>query len=199
MKIALSFLFVLPIFFSFPEVKVLWKSRAENVVSIIARGRNEVLEKCLKSGLEVKYRFKLQLCKKREAWFDTCKSSRVEIHRMVFDPISESYQVTIDRLGDDQEPKKVNVKEAEEAFDMLYLVEAMPLSYLARGDQRFVSSKRSYISTRVQAKCIGEYNETLSNIAYYLTFGIVDASDFDSGWDAFSLRDKSTRRRYLER
>ena len=49
--------------------------------------------------------------------------------------------------------------------------------------------KNNYLHARVFSECRGEYNKTLVELSYYLTFGLVRLSGFNTGWYDYEFND----------
>jgi len=183
----LKLMLTLPLLFGLPDFSINWTDRKFDSLTLQVRGYNEVQERCLKNGLEVRYRYELQLCRRRTGWFHACKEQRLIMHSLQFDPISQTYKVTRDRLGDDRPSQKNDVAAFEEALLLTSRVENLPLSFLAQDDTAFADRKRLYVSSRVMADCHGQYNATLARVGYFLTLGLIKVSAFSSGWIDFDL------------
>jgi hypothetical protein len=99
-----------PLMFAFPDLRVNWSGGQLNAVRVVAEGKDEVMEQCVKSGLEVRYRYELRICKRRFLWADSCNDPKVEVHSLQYDPISESYRVMVDKIGDNEAAKTTTAK-----------------------------------------------------------------------------------------
>ena len=183
----LRILAALPLLFALPEFRINWKDSRHDALNVSISGYNETVERCIESGLEVRYRYELQLCRRRTLWFHACKERNVVLQSLQFDPISEMYKVTRDRLGDDRGAVRTSAGTFEEGLAAASNVSDLPLGFLSGGDQAFVSDPRLYVSARVLATCRGEYNETLARIGYFLTLGLVKVSAFNTGRIDFNL------------
>ena len=178
------FLAILHIFMSFPQPIVNWVG--QDAVNISVSGSEELLERCLASGIEVRYRYEFQICQKRSGWIDSCQDLKREIRSMQFDPVSENYTVTVDRHGDNLAPESSTQHSKNDAQLKVSKIENLPLKFL---DQNFSLASRDgyYISMRVVADCKGSMNSALLAISNILTFGQVKIDRFDSGWIAFDI------------
>ena len=183
----LKILAVLPFFLAPPEFRINWKDGAHEAINISIVGYNETIERCIESGLEVRYRYELQLCRRRTMWFHACKEKNVVLQSLEFDPITEAYRVLRDRLWDDRGAIKTSVSSLEEGLSAVSNVNDLPLEFLSGGDADFVSQQRLFVSARLLATCRGEYNETLARIGYFLTLGLVKISALNTGWIDFNL------------
>lgn len=155
-------------------------------IKIVAAGQEELLNRCMESGLEVRYRFDMRFCRRRTGWFDWCGDQRSQIHILQYDPISESFKVTTDRHGDEEKPRQVIYNSLEEANNELTHIPSIPLSFIAR-DQDYLNQKNSYIGVKIVADCKDSFGSSILDISYILTLGLVKINRFDSGWIAFNL------------
>ena len=170
---------------AFPDPKVNWAEQDKSV-NVEVAGREELLNRCIESGLEVRYRFDLKFCRRRSIWFDKCKSTITEIHSMQFDPISESYKVATDRHGDNDAPISFSVSSAAEALTDASSLQKFPVAVLLKG-RELPDNGDNYIGVRVVADCKGGLDSSLLDLSYFLTLGLVKVDRFDSGWIAFRL------------
>ena len=180
-------LLFVPLIIQFPVLNIAWDSQAEGEINIKISGEDKLLEKCLESGLKMEYRYELQLCKRRSAWFDRCKDMRTLIHTLEFDPITENYVVRTDLHGDDEDPKVITTTSSTEARTLLSRINKLSLLKISEQDQYYYKSPRSYLSTRVTTECQGDHNETIADISYFLSLGLIRISGSNSGWMDFNL------------
>lgn len=192
--VLINFVLLFPVYLSLPDVSILWQNRSDGLLKIVTNGANELANQCIERGLEVEYRFEFQLCKRRLAWFDTCKDPQKKVKRLSFDPISETYKVNSAATSISEEGT-LTFKNKTEALSQASSVTDIPISLLAKDDERFIQSRRSYIAARLRSECLGKYNETLSSLAYYLTLGMIDSGVYDSGWDDYVLHEKAKPKR----
>lgn len=170
-----------------PDIQVDFSDQGYREIDVRVVGKDDLLDKCLKSGLTLQYDFEVRLCRRRVVWFDGCPDERLEQHKLSYEPISGNFRLEIDRFGDEQEPVTQNFAsrmEASEAFGRIF---KLPLIFLARGDQDYLGSGASYVSIRVSSECRGDFNKTLARISSVLTLGLVRLSGFDTGWLDFKL------------
>lgn len=189
MKLLINLALILPVLFSFPEPTVRWQGGGREALEVQVKDSHELISQCIKSGLTLRYRFETQLCRRRSLWYDTCNSELVQIHKLSFEPVSESYTIVSDKLGDQDNPVTTTYESFLEAVKDLSMVQEIKLDELARGDQKLLSHQRAYANVRVVVDCKGEYNETLNSLSQILTLGIVDIGSYDSGWISYRLRD----------
>ncbi|MCO6429765.1 MAG: DUF4390 domain-containing protein [Deltaproteobacteria bacterium] len=179
-----SILAWIPVFFAFPDLRVNWVE--PQGIRVIADGRQELLERCIESGTEVRYRFRLRYCRRRVGWFDDCSSEKTEIHSLRYDPIGESYIVESDRFADDDPPEKNTYSSLPEARADLVEIKQMSLNFISAAAVHDRGARR-YIGVRVTADCKREVGDVLLDLPYLLTFGLVKTSRFDSGWIAYEM------------
>ena len=189
----LKFVFLIPLFFGLPEIQVSWTDSSFTVLHIRLDVADELLSKCLKSGLEMEYAFETQLCRRRAAWFDACARRCRDRHRLSFEPISGSYTLVSDRLDDEIGPQTRSFSSLEDARRAMAEVEPLNLEFLAAGEPRYIGNRRAYVRVRAESHCKGDYNRTLARISSFLTLGLVRISGFDTGWTDFKLLWKERR------
>lgn len=175
------------------EVSVNWSTANQfDAVRIAVSGEDANVSNCVKSGLELFYRFELMLCRKRSLWFDKCEHTQVYLQSMQFDPISEIYKVSLDFIGDKKPAAESSHTSFERALELIRSVSAIALESfggdlapgIALSDEK---RSRSYLSARVISACRGDYSETLERISYFVSLGLLRTSGFDSGWIDFRL------------
>lgn len=180
---------LLPLVFAVPALVVEHGQTDPKFVDIRIEGLAESYEQCLESGLEVRYRYELQLCKRRANWFDWCGPTRLATRRIAYDPISESYTVYEDLHDDGNEPTARNLRSLQEVLSIASVVRGVSLEHIAAGAVDNLKTGRAYVSVRLSTDCHGSYNKTLARISGVLTLGMVEYGGFDSGWVDFSLKD----------
>ena len=173
--------------FAFPEPRMNWVDKLTGAVRIEVPGDQELLSRCIESGLQLRFRFQFRLCRKRTGWLDGCGDDVKEVHTMQFDPASESYRVEIDRFGDADDPVATTVAGLVEARKMVAAVPDLALDDLG-GDSKSLKP-RSYIGVRVVADCKGGLDSMMLELSNIVTFGLVRIDRFDSGWVAFELNE----------
>lgn len=187
--------------FAVPQPVVNWASSVKDTINISSEGNEPLLDKCLEAGIEVRYRFQMRYCRRGSFWFDQCQDQWDEIKTIKYDPIKESYLVQSDRIGDEIKPSQALFSSKEEAIKMLSTIENADIDKISRGEYSEYKSKlsnknnqddqedlpRTYIGIKIVSDCKGSVGSTMLDISYYLTFGLVKVSRFDSGWVAFYL------------
>ena len=186
MKFLRYFIFV-PLIFGFPDLKVNWTGGEFNSVRVLAEGKEALISQCIESGLAVRYRYEFRVCRRRLLWADTCGDEVVHTRTLQYDPISESYRVSIDKLGDHLAPRVVTHPALDEALQNVTVLYSPSLSELGYSERRYPQKRAPYLGVRVVTDCKGDYNETFARISSFLTLGILDIGTYDSGWVDFSL------------
>lgn len=139
---------------------------------------------------EIKYRFLVEGCQPGVILGPRCGSTIVEVHKVRFDPITESYKVTTDRHDDDFEPRSVTFNTAEEAVEFASKIESITSETVRARSQRvrFKDNPDVFLRARVIAECKSSFERKVSWLPYLLTFGIIERSNYDSGWYNFNLK-----------
>jgi len=187
----LKLFLALPIIFSTPELTVNWLTSNQRSVALVLQGEDPIIGKCLQSSLTLRYKYQLQICKRRPLWFDVCKDE-LELRRSVtFDPISRTYDLNSKWAYKAEEEIVQHFSSRMELLKSLQTIKAVDLNVLAENSLSFIQSQRSYISARVSSDCKGDYNETLAELSHFLSFGLIRISGFDTGWLDFRMRERS--------
>lgn len=182
-----QFFLILPLVFASPDMLVDWEGSSNEAVNVSVRPGGEVLETCLQAGMEVRFNFEAQICRRRSMWLPDCGERLQMIHAIQYDPISETYQVSSDRIGDRRPEQTVTLESREESFALASRLQHLSLKELGLGSQ-FAVSERAFLSLKATGDCRGEYSEILSRIGYYLSLGLVRINAFNSGWVAYELK-----------
>lgn len=156
-------------------------------VRIKISGRDEMIEACAESGLEVRYRYSLQLCERRRFWLDGCGPMRAIVQVFRYSPVSETFHIVSDSLGDDEPPKSLIAESLDQAFQKIESVRHVPFEYLGMDESARIEEGNSYLRARVVSDCKGERSETLNRLSSILSFGLVSPFTTDSGWITFQL------------
>jgi len=174
--------------FAPPQIQVNWvEQTGRRSIAVAVQGLDEMTARCKRSGLEVRYRFEVRYCEEARFWADSCEDSRLILHSMQYDPISQTFRVAEDRLGDDVPPAVETVEEESQALRKLATIPKLELSFLFPEIEKSAPSPRGYVGVRLLTQCKGVNNETLERISYFLSLGMVRTSGFDSGWVSFKL------------
>ena len=187
-------LFLIPLVFvvpPVPDLAVRWDGPEHRTLSVAVDTHSDTLAKCLDSGIEVQYRFELQACRQREGWFNYCRDKRTVIQSVQYDPITTSYKVNRDRLGDEVPESEDNLEDRAEALSAVSKLSELPVEYLTLGDLDLAQSDKAYLSVRVLADCRSEYSDTLMHLGYFITLGLVRVAAYNSGWIDFTLANKN--------
>jgi Domain of unknown function (DUF4390) len=168
-----------------PRLNVDWSGRSHSAVTIRASTRDSAVEQCLQGGLELRYRFEVQLCEERKLWFDQCGEMRVFVRNLSHEPVSGSYRLRSDLHRDLEEPQVLTTESLREAVAIVAQLRDLPLSELDNPLHRDRGSL--LLKARVSTDCKGDYNRTLSRLSYFLTMGLLKSGVSDSGWKTFNL------------
>lgn len=173
-----------------PTLKVAIKGDG---LRVAVDGRNEALETCAESSLDLKVKYAAAICDKKRFWFDDCKNQRVYLRTLRFDPLRGEYKVISDTIEDRLVPEERSYQELENAWAATFELEHLPLKFLARGEVSVFDTDRPYIEVRVKASCTQGGSKRLDNLATNLAtnlannfatnlvFGLSDIKAFDSG------------------
>lgn len=178
---------LVPFILAGPTPYIQWADLEQGAIKMWVQGEDPLLKKCVESGLGMRYRFKVQLCRQRAGWFARCSKVRNVIHILKFDPISENYTLAKDLLGDPENPTVLGDISLEEALSQLRKVERFDLSNIAKEVEVELNSRNAYLSLRIVSECRGEYNQTVADLSYLLSLGTVRLDGFDTGWLDFNL------------
>lgn len=158
-------------------------------VRLAVQGRDEAMVRCVEAGLELRYRYDVELCRKRSWWFDSCADVKSEIATIRYEPVSDVYVVRRDLLGDGAEPSVARFMSAADAFDDGRVSNPISYSFLADGKEKLKKAERRYVRARGTSRCNEERDRTLSRVTQGLTFGLVKRHQFDSDWQEKKIRD----------
>lgn len=174
------------IVFAFPTLGVHWTSPTNKELNINVTDANQLeMLKCAQEKFDIKYKFELQLCKRGRFYSARCGPERLENHSLRFDPITQAYKVTIDRLGDKLEPVSTTYDTLDAAMADVSRIDSLPLNYLwTKPDSGRTSS---WIKVRVVASCKEDSYRAFSWIPYLVTLGLVEPGVYSSGWQRFEL------------
>ena len=170
-----------------PQLLMNWSGQKHQGIKVSVQSSEIVMEPCIKSGLEVRYRFEMRLCKRGKVWIDRCGETRVEARSLQYDPISEMYTVSLDRWNDNADPRVEHYMKLSDAMRSTTIVQNMPLSFMDTRDFLQYGRDRAYVSVKVRSECRGEYSGTMERISHILSFGLIRVSGFDTGWTDFQL------------
>jgi len=166
---------------------VSYLSEKKDQIVIAAPALDETLSKCIKSGLELRYVFSIAACRKRSFWLDNCKDERKHISKLSYDPISRSYSVNIDLLGDGKEPLNISLTDESESLAAITKTSPLSIGFIAHGKPEFLSGSSAYLDVRVLGECrsIGVSGE--GSAGEILSLGLFDDASYDSGHVEFLL------------
>lgn len=181
-----SFFILVATIFAAPALSVQWAKQGE-AVSIVLDGSDENVDQCLRSGLEVRYRYEVKVCVKRELWWDNCTERYRELRTAQFDPVAESYQMTSDIYLDQDDPLISVHSTFEEVRDALGSMDRVPLQRFGSEVAELLKKQKVFLSVRVRGACLDNERSLEAQIPYYLTFGQIRFTGFNSGWVDFWL------------
>lgn len=141
----------------------------------------------LGKGLELRFRYTFKLCQKYSIWFDSCADELVIIYRVRHDPVTESFRVTTDRLGDQDKPVTVSYSDIEQALAIVSRVEQISLELLPEWKKYSSRAKRAYLGSRLVISLRDTERSFLDWLPRIITLGLIDSSDFDSQWQDIEL------------
>lgn len=183
MNIAAALLILL----AFPDMSVKWSSPANDAISVAVDRGDPRVEECLSAGLQVRYRYDFQICRRRTGWFSACKDVRSIVSTLEYDPISENYKLVSDRLYDSVEPETTRYLSIAEALGALVSLKGIPLQALGGHNEMSRARKPLSVWAKLDTGCRGEYNQTIARISYFLSLGLVKLSEHSTGWVEYSL------------
>ncbi len=167
--------------------KVFWTSTEKRAVGVYGEGLTQAVVECLESSRQSRVRVEFRVCRRDPAWFDSCRPTRSGLNSIEFDPITESYRVVSDLLGDDSESTSSGIPSRAEAVEVVLQTKLIPLEYLAQGDTTVLQERGSYIQVRATTACRGSVNSVFANISQILTLGMVNVVESTTDWYDFSL------------
>ncbi len=171
-----------------PELRLDWLTQGDNSkFKASLQGYNEELQKCAAAGLALRFRYEFQICKDRKLWFDECNSAKRAMSSFEYDPISETYLITKDFLGDVDLPMTERVDKIDKAISKVSSVEQVSLAWVAKKTKaEDVNVDPKGLRGRVIVECRGNYSESVKRLSSVLSLGLIKTSEFDSGWVKFS-------------
>lgn len=161
-----------------------WATQHKDKLAVQLERDQNAEKYCLDNGLIVSYRYEFKLCRKRSWWLDSCTEPRIEVHNLKFEPISESYTVETDKLGDADRAQESLSLSAEEAFDEVIHTEIEPSSFALPRSQ---STRPQYLQARVRYTCKGDRSAVIDRISNVISLGLVGLGTAESGWIDFNL------------
>ncbi len=166
---------------------VFWTSNEKQAVTVYSSGLTESVVECLDSARQSRVRIEFRVCRRSPAWFDSCRPSRSGLNTIEFDPITESYRVVSDLLGDDSEPISTGIPSRTEAIEVALHTKAIRLDYLAQEDATVLQERGTYMQVRATTSCRGSVNRFFANVSQILTLGMVNVVESTTDWNDFSL------------
>ncbi len=166
---------------------VFWTSNEKQAVTVYGAGLAQSVLECLDSSRQSRVRIDFRVCRRSPAWFDSCRPSRSGLNTIEFDPITESYRVVSDLLGDDSEPASIGIPSRAEAVEVVLQTKTIPLGYLAQEDTTVLQERGTYIQVRATTSCRGSVNRFFANVSQILTLGMINVVESTTDWNDFSL------------
>lgn len=166
---------LLPLLLAMPTLSMNWKDQKKSDLVIKLDGTTNSEAECLKNGLTVAYRYEFQFCRRRSWWVDSCSDQITEIRTLQYEPISESYFVSVDRLGDSEPQQQSMSLSKEEA-----------LSEVGHTDLA-IKQNSTYVQARVRYTCKGDGSPVLDRISNIISLGLVSLGTYQSDWIDFYL------------
>ena len=163
------------------QLDVTWADKEHAHVNILVTKHDQDMEECAQSGAEVFYRFEVQVCTRRKSWFDKCGQSTVITRALRFIPISDSYAVQSDILGDSLPAEKHNYSSKQEALLDLSSVNGIPAQ--VRSDE----TRKQFVNVRMKFTCKGQSSVLLDRLSAIITLGIVPTGVADTGWQEYFM------------
>jgi hypothetical protein len=179
----IGFLTLLTVLFASPELVV---QPQGDQLTFILEGADSLMERCINAGLELRTRFDLELCKTRSLWFDECKRPRTETRGVSFDPISQTFKLVKDRMDDGTPPATLHLSALEEVLSLAGRTDDLSVQFLSHDDPPFAESHRASIRFHAKAYCHGDGG--MDSLLERLSFGLLQAERYDSGWRSIPLR-----------
>ena len=166
---------------------LLVESRSNASVTIAITGSDDVMNKCARGGLELRYQFQIEMCHERSLWFDSCKRTWSEKNSIQYDSVSQSFRINRDRLGDGKSPLVLYADTMGNAMKIASQSDPFDLLSLANMNQAYLDDSRTYVQLRAITYCREDDNRTFERIAGFVTTGVTGLVQFDSKWQPFSI------------
>jgi len=180
------------LFFLSPSISALWQDDGIKL-SVPIDGVPAEIYECLKSGIGIRVRFRYQICGANEDWRDRCRTEKVEVRTVKFEPISGRVFIVSDRLFDELPPKKVTLSSSHSVQTSLNSAIKVALTtlpiyshQLVDDDLLFLKRKELYLKAKASAYCDGD-RTILTRFAEIVTLGLVDSPGMSTDWERFAL------------
>lgn len=185
----INLLLVVPLFLGHHLIGLNWSEKdSRTEVDITVLSRDQILDNCAQSGIEVHYRFQVKLCRRRSWWTDSCSDMQQFVRTMQFDPISENFRMLTDKMGDDLDPEVFYVDSLATAFETLSTLKRVSLPEITE-QSSYKPGPRDYLSVKLLSECKGEYSRIATRISTVITLGLINVGRFDSGWIDFAMQE----------
>jgi hypothetical protein len=175
-----------------PSISALWQDDGIKL-SVPTDSIPSELYECLKSGIGIRVRFRYQICGANEDWRDRCRSEKVEIRTVSFEPISGRVLIESDRLFDQLPPNKVTLSSSypvlsslQSATKVAFTTLPIHSRELVDDDFQFLKRKGLYLKAKASAYCDGD-RTILTRFAEIITLGLIDSPGMSTNWERFAL------------
>ena len=177
-------LLIFPLLMTLPPIEAKWNTHSRESLTIKVNFEDELVNRCLDSGLELRYEYKIQVCRKSKHLFRNCGDIVTNIRSVKRDSIDETFRAALDQLGDEKPAEKRTLFSLEDALSTVSSIGNLrPASF------KEDNLKSATLRARVQLICKGEHSKTFTRITQFLTFGLLDIRGPDTGWVDFVLGD----------
>ena len=183
----MQLLIVLLLLFTPASVQLNWTSPERSAIAVKVQVQDEFIERCAQSGLTVRYRYTVQVCRSRSWWFDRCSDEILFVRSLRYDPITELYHLTADRIGDGEVGSAATARTKDEAFAFVQRMDRLELAQLADDQELLGPAGQPYLTLAVSAGCKSEYSETFAKVSSILSLGMAPAGVVESGVITFPL------------
>ena len=170
-----------------PDLNLNWlSSQDKGAFSASLPGYNNELNACVASGLSLRLRYEFKICTSSKFWFDDCGRIRVAVNSVEYDPISETYLVTKDFLGDVDLPISQRMEALPRAVSEVTHISEVKLDWIDSDASHTLQQSRTGLRGRVIVECRGDYSESVKRLSSFLSLGLIRTNEFDSDWVKFS-------------
>jgi hypothetical protein len=170
-----------------PDFNLKWLAQEQKgSFAASLNGYDSELNACVASGLSLRMKYEFRICKNRKLWFDDCGKIRVAFSSLEFDPISETYLITKDFLGDVELPYSERTEVLSRAITSVSHISKIDLDWIEENASAALQQSRTGLRGRVIVECRGDYSESVKRLSTFLSLGFIETSEFDSEWVKFS-------------
>lgn len=166
------------------QITVTWQDKKSAILMISYDEDSSEVKECIDTGFVFEQRFLMRACEDSyDSWFSNCQRERKKIHKIAKDPIRKEYLVITDLHGDTPGPDRNSFKTLTEALEYFKVARDIPLEHIQLDE-----FNKTSLAVRIISSCKGEYSETLAQLSYLFTLGIIDLGGEDTGWIDFDLK-----------